>query len=183
MKSSHNIYWQRESLTSPARGVENDTILDRGETRSGTSAPEKCGRTFRVRLFYLAHCARLTCARAGHDTTVLAMVALEGGRLASSCRGGDIKIWDVEAGCEVHALEGHTTRVGALAALDGQLASGSADTKVISEPLPHRTHSRSWGDPGPALNDRWQIMLWDPACAPRRQTECWRVTKRRCSHW
>ena len=51
--------------------------------------------------------------------------------VALSAEGGVVRLWDARTGAEAARLEGHTSRVTALAVLpDGRLASGSDDRTI-----------------------------------------------------
>jgi len=89
----------------------------------------------------------------GHAGRVLALAALDGGRLASAGDDRVIRIWNVaggilEAVTPVATLEGHRERVRCLAALDdAQLASGSWDKSVMAiSALPMKHRFKDAGD-------------------------------------
>ena len=84
----------------------------------------------------------------GHDS-VHCLAALDNGRLASYCYDQwsdfrdapddkSIVIWSVADGTQLAKLEGHTSWVTSLAALDGgRLASGSWDRTIRVRPVLH----------------------------------------------
>jgi WD40 repeat protein len=60
------------------------------------------------------------------------MVLLPDGRLASGSYDSTIRLWDTYTGETTHVLEGHDSRVNAIALLaDGRLASGSIDKTIL----------------------------------------------------
>ena len=72
----------------------------------------------------------------GHRDWVRSLVVLDGGRLASGGDDKSIIIWNLADGTQLARLEGHTSEVTCLAALDsifigGRLASGSQDKFII----------------------------------------------------
>ncbi|MBL8558793.1 MAG: AAA family ATPase [Hyphomonadaceae bacterium] len=67
----------------------------------------------------------------GHSETVMFLLPIPDGRLASASSDKTIRIWNVETGAEIARLSGHTSTVRALALLpDGRLASGSSDGSI-----------------------------------------------------
>jgi WD40 repeat protein len=82
-----------------------------------------------VRLWDLS--TRACTAVLQHAKHVSALVALEGGCLASGCYDFNIYLWNTASGAREALLEGHTGMVLSLAALpQGLLASGSEDKTV-----------------------------------------------------
>jgi WD40 repeat protein len=67
----------------------------------------------------------------GHQASVLALVVLPNGQLASGSYDNCIRLWDTASGSCLAVFEGHQGSVNALAVLpDGRLASGSSDHTI-----------------------------------------------------
>jgi WD40 repeat protein len=137
--SSHKLIHQTLQLVMGILGRDPRQLLpqlhDRLMSSNDTSVQSFCfeARQQLPRPSILTLCPSLTppggaeIARLeGHRDSVMALVVLSDGRLASGGWDNTIRLWDLGTGAETAQLQGHTGPVTALAVLpDGRLASGS----------------------------------------------------------
>ena len=63
-----------------------------------------------------------------------------GTHLAIGTNSNVVQLWDVEAGKQVRSMDGHSSRVGALAWNNHILTSGSRDTSIINHDVRVQNH-------------------------------------------
>eukprot|EP01035_Chromulina_nebulosa_P018874 gene18874-24664_t len=63
-----------------------------------------------------------------------------GSHIAVGTASNSVQLWDVQAGKQVRSMEGHSSRVGALAWNNHMLASGSRDTTIINHDVRIQNH-------------------------------------------
>lgn len=102
-----------------------------------------------------------------------------GTHLAVGTNSSAVQLWDVEAGKQVRSMDGHSSRVGALAWNGHILSSGSRDTNIINHDVRVQSHivgkmahheqevcGLSWSPDGQYLasgaNDN-RLCIWDLA--------------------
>jgi len=108
-----------------------------------------------------------------------------GSHLAIGTASSAVQLWDVQAGKQVRSMDGHSSRVGALAWNGHILSSGSRDTSIINHDVRIRDHcvgkmnthtqevcGLSWSPDGQFLasgaNDN-TLCIWDAASSCQSQ--------------